>query len=82
MIIEFYDGTKLISGARTGKFDIHRMAFGYSGTGPTCLKRFLKEFGITIALNQIAELKRGNVIDFGSSGAFRVRTDDSIIEKN
>jgi TPR repeat protein len=88
MILEFYDGTKLESGARTdvfdrtGKFDIHRMAFGYHGTGPSCLKRFLKEFGITMADDQIAKFKPGNVVDFDRSGSFSVRTDDLIVEKS
>jgi len=82
MILEFCDGTKLESGARTGKFDIHRMAFGYYGTGPSCLKRFLKEFGISIANDEIAKFKPSTVVDFDRSGSFSVRTDDRIVEKS
>jgi hypothetical protein len=82
MILQFDDGTKLESGARTGKIDIHRMAFGYYGTGPSCLERFLKEFGITISDDQIERLRPGSVVDFDRVGSFSVRTDDRIVEKS
>jgi ankyrin repeat protein len=81
MILEFHDGTKLISGERTGEFDIHRMAFGYYGTGPSCLKRFLKEFGIRMSADEIKGLNPGSVVELARSGSFSIRTDDLIVEK-
>jgi hypothetical protein len=61
--IEFVFEREVVrSGRRTGAYDIHFLALGYEGEGPTYARAFLDELGFPMALEEIAAVRPGAVL--------------------
>lgn len=72
----YRDGATILSGQRTGKFDIHFLSLGYVGEGPRYAKVFLDAAGCNRTAKEIAEIRPGDVILPGDSKVARF-TDSS-----
>jgi hypothetical protein len=67
-----FERTTVISGYRTGKYDIHFLTLGYRGDGPACAQAFLDELGFSLSLDDIAGVEAGDVIVLDDAGAISI----------
>ena len=58
----YRDGAKVVSGQRTGKFDIHFLSLGYVGEGPRYAKAFLDAAGCNRTATEIDQIRPGEVV--------------------
>ncbi len=69
---KYTDGTTVVSGARTGRHDIHFLSLGYVGEGPRYAKAFLEAAGCNRTSQEIEGICPGDVIVPGDSKVGRM----------
>src|ERR1039457_597695 len=68
----YRDGAKVVSGQRTGKFDVHFLSLGYVGEGPRYAKAFLDAAGCNRTATEIEQITPGEVVVPGDSKVGRI----------
>jgi hypothetical protein len=68
----YKDGATIVSGARTGRHDIHFLSLGYVGEGPRYAKAFLEAAGCNRTATEIEEIRPGEIIVPGDSKTGRM----------
>jgi len=78
--LTYKDGTRIYSGERTGRYDIHFLSLGYVGEGPRYARHFLAAAGFNLTSEEIEGVMPGDSIQLRAGKATVVRQIERLVE--